>query len=234
MGANGKREEQQKEEIVRDRHWSHPPSVARQPSPITVTRHPPSPAARLTRAVPTTSPRQVFRRRQVDMDRLTPEEIERSRSELAELERRFLERVAQTNRCKSNSAVGGKGGSKDNGVGGGLAPDMIRAPPPVAPWMMPPQHAHPHDAQNAFGMPDNNMVREEEEAPELTYRAGGRAGGRACGGAGVRAGVSAGGRAGPCARESVCTTRGRSGWTAAAHAPLPTHLLTSHFPQPST
>lgn len=44
--------------------------------------------------------KQVFRRRQVDIDKLTPEQIEESRKLLAELERRFLERVAQTNRVK--------------------------------------------------------------------------------------------------------------------------------------
>lgn len=48
---------------------------------------------------------QVFRRRQVDMDRLQASDIERSRSELADLERRFLERVAMTNRCKSGGEV---------------------------------------------------------------------------------------------------------------------------------
>ena len=42
--------------------------------------------------------KQVFRRRQQDLEKLAPEAIERSRRELAELERRFLERVAQTNR----------------------------------------------------------------------------------------------------------------------------------------
>lgn len=42
---------------------------------------------------------------QVDMDRLTNEDIERSRQELADLERKFLERVAQTNRCKNSSGI---------------------------------------------------------------------------------------------------------------------------------
>ena len=44
--------------------------------------------------------KQVFRRRQADIDKLTPEQIEESRRTLSELERRFLERVAQTNRVK--------------------------------------------------------------------------------------------------------------------------------------
>lgn len=50
---------------------------------------------------------QVFRRRQQDLERLTPEQIELSRKELAELERKFLERVAQTNRTKSSGGVKG-------------------------------------------------------------------------------------------------------------------------------
>ena len=44
--------------------------------------------------------KQVFRRRQQDIDKLTFEQIEESRRLLSELERRFLERVAQTNRVK--------------------------------------------------------------------------------------------------------------------------------------
>lgn len=48
----------------------------------------------------------VFRRRQADMDRLQLSDIEKSRSELAELERRFLERVAMTNRCKTSGELG--------------------------------------------------------------------------------------------------------------------------------
>ena len=51
--------------------------------------------------------KQVFRRRTADLNRLTPEQIQQSRAELSELERRFLERVAQTNRVKSNTVVGG-------------------------------------------------------------------------------------------------------------------------------
>jgi len=54
--------------------------------------------------------KQVFRRRTADLNRLTPEQIQKSRAELSELERRFLERVAQTNRVKNSSAVGSGGG----------------------------------------------------------------------------------------------------------------------------
>lgn len=54
--------------------------------------------------------KQVFRRRTADLNRLTAEQIQKSRAELSELERRFLERVAQTNRVKNSSGVGGGGG----------------------------------------------------------------------------------------------------------------------------
>jgi hypothetical protein len=79
--------------------------------------------------------KQVFRRRTADLNRLTPEQIQKSRAELSELERRFLERVAQTNRVKSS------------GVGGGGAPpppsemkekEMDPINPPSPPWMQPP------------------------------------------------------------------------------------------------
>ncbi|CAM9761587.1 unnamed protein product, partial [Heterosigma akashiwo] len=42
--------------------------------------------------------KQVFRRRQVDLERLTQADIERSRRELADLEQKFLQRVAHSNR----------------------------------------------------------------------------------------------------------------------------------------
>jgi hypothetical protein len=51
--------------------------------------------------------KQVFRRRTADLNRLTPEQIQQSRAELSELERRFLERVAQTNRVKTTGVGGG-------------------------------------------------------------------------------------------------------------------------------
>ena len=44
---------------------------------------------------------QVFRRRVGELENLTGEQIEKSRKELADLERKFLERVAQTNRSKT-------------------------------------------------------------------------------------------------------------------------------------
>lgn len=48
---------------------------------------------------------QVFRRRQQDLDKLSVEQIERSRKELSDLERKFLERVAQTNRTRSGKVL---------------------------------------------------------------------------------------------------------------------------------
>ena len=57
--------------------------------------------------------KQVFRRRTADLNRLTAEQIQKSRAELSDLERRFLERVAQTNRVKNSSGVGGGGGHQN-------------------------------------------------------------------------------------------------------------------------
>ena len=71
--------------------------------------------------------KQVFRRRAADLSRLTPTDIQRSRAELSELERRFLERVQQTNRVKSSSTPHGGGG----GTGTAAHPHMP-APPPAA------------------------------------------------------------------------------------------------------
>lgn len=79
--------------------------------------------------------KQVFRRRTADLNRLTPEQIQKSRVELSELERRFLERVAQTNRVKSNSIGGvcgggsptpvlGQGGSTINNTQGGSSSEI--------------------------------------------------------------------------------------------------------------
>lgn len=81
--------------------------------------------------------KQVFRRRQQDMDRLTAEDIEQSRRELSELERRFLERVAQNSRCKS-AAIGGKGDIIRPSQGSMFPPSQM-----VAPWMVPPQQQPP-------------------------------------------------------------------------------------------
>uniref|UniRef100_A0A7S3K268 Uncharacterized protein n=1 Tax=Aureoumbra lagunensis TaxID=44058 RepID=A0A7S3K268_9STRA len=108
--------------------------------------------------------KQVFRRRQADMDRLSPEDIKRSRYELAELERRFLSRVANTSRTVKSSATSGNannqipngsvnGGGNTNGSqrlrGGGsqgfgmcdtagMQPDFVHQQPVMAPWLLPP------------------------------------------------------------------------------------------------
>jgi len=63
--------------------------------------------------------KQVFRRRTADINRLTPEQIQTSRAELSELERRFLERVAQTNRVKSS------GVNNSSNVSSAAAPSAI-------------------------------------------------------------------------------------------------------------
>ncbi|CAM9979091.1 unnamed protein product, partial [Discosporangium mesarthrocarpum] len=74
------------------------------------------------------------------MDRLSGEDIEKGRSELADLERRFLERVAMTNRCKTN-------GEESKGDDGNL--DRARpthVPVVTQPWMMPPTSITPPPA----------------------------------------------------------------------------------------
>eukprot|EP00542_Grammatophora_oceanica_P019003 CAMPEP_0194048730 /NCGR_PEP_ID=MMETSP0009_2-20130614/28292_1 /TAXON_ID=210454 /ORGANISM="Grammatophora oceanica, Strain CCMP 410" /LENGTH=782 /DNA_ID=CAMNT_0038694683 /DNA_START=216 /DNA_END=2565 /DNA_ORIENTATION=- len=86
--------------------------------------------------------KQVFRRRTADINRLAPEQIAQSRAELSELERRFLERVAQTNRVKS-SGVGGGSAAADSSSDkasmlGGLADAAAHASPPSPPWLQPP------------------------------------------------------------------------------------------------
>ena len=82
--------------------------------------------------------KQVFRRRQLEMDRLSPEDIKRARFELAELERRFLTRVAQSHRSVKATDKG-----KNKGPTGALAAAQQR--PMVAPWLLPP-HAQPCEA----------------------------------------------------------------------------------------
>lgn len=90
--------------------------------------------------------KQVFRRRTADLNRLTPEQIQKSRAELSELERRFLDRVAQTNRVKS-SGVGGSGAPAANSAGPSLSgvgtegikrEDNDNTTPPSPPWLQTP------------------------------------------------------------------------------------------------
>jgi len=91
--------------------------------------------------------KQVFRRRTVDINRLTPDQIQQSRGELSELERRFLDRVAQTNRVKT-SGVGANNSAASNGPSSAAASSMakmkvedgIRARSPPSPqWLRPPK-----------------------------------------------------------------------------------------------
>jgi hypothetical protein len=99
--------------------------------------------------------KQVFRRRTADLNRLTPEQIQQSRAELSELERRFLERVAQTNRVKSSGVGGGGSGGVSGGapsapthvnsMGGKVKEEMLdhhlnnnTGHPPNPPWLQPP------------------------------------------------------------------------------------------------
>jgi hypothetical protein len=87
--------------------------------------------------------KQVFRRRTADLNRLTPEQIQQSRAELSELERRFLERVAQTNRVKSSGVGGGpqtQAPPQANPMMGIKKEDMLEGGgnPPSPPWLQPP------------------------------------------------------------------------------------------------
>ena len=83
--------------------------------------------------------KQVFRRRTADLNRLTPEQIQKSRAELSELERRFLDRVAQTNRVKSSGVGGGAAASTGVHLGDGLEgikkEEVSNASPPSPPWL---------------------------------------------------------------------------------------------------
>jgi hypothetical protein len=87
--------------------------------------------------------KQVFRRRNADADALTAEQIEKSRKELADLERRFLERISQGSRSRGGGGGGGNGAS--NGVAGMGLSTLLMAKATgdgdggglLAPWMVP-------------------------------------------------------------------------------------------------
>lgn len=81
--------------------------------------------------------KQVFRRRTADINRLTAEQIQQSRAELSDLERRFLERVAQTNRVKS-SGVGGATGTTAGSNPNEKSKDELDNNPQSPPWLNPP------------------------------------------------------------------------------------------------
>jgi hypothetical protein len=95
--------------------------------------------------------KQVFRRRVAEINRITTEQMQQTKMELSELERRFLDRVAQTNRVKApgvSAAIG------PNGVLGPLPPNMMKGgargvddleidAPPTPPWLKPPTKYKP-------------------------------------------------------------------------------------------
>lgn len=94
--------------------------------------------------------KQVFRRRVAEINRITPEQMQQTKMEISELERRFLDRVAQTNRVKApgvSAAIG------PNGVLGPLPPmkvggargvdDLEIDAPPTPPWLKPPTKYKP-------------------------------------------------------------------------------------------
>jgi len=94
--------------------------------------------------------KQVFRRRVADINRLTPDQIQQMRVELSELERRFFDRVAQTNRVKSPgvsttmttgppmTSVPVNATINIINVGGKVREEMELDRPPTPPWLRPP------------------------------------------------------------------------------------------------
>ncbi|KAL7458165.1 hypothetical protein ACHAWC_009701 [Mediolabrus comicus] len=96
--------------------------------------------------------KQVFRRRVAEINRITPDQMQQTKMDLSELERRFLDRVAQTNRVKApgvSAAIG------PNGVLGPLPPNLMKIggvkggddlemdAPPTPPWLRPPAKYKP-------------------------------------------------------------------------------------------
>ncbi len=73
--------------------------------------------------------KQVFRRRGADVNNLTPDQIQKTRLELSELEKKFLDRVAQ-NKGKSSSSAGGGGIAGGGGKGQGRNTPSTNANPP--------------------------------------------------------------------------------------------------------
>ncbi len=59
--------------------------------------------------------KQVFRRRGADVNNLTPEQVQQTRLELSELEKKFLDRVSRSKSSKSSSS------SRSKSAGGGMA-----------------------------------------------------------------------------------------------------------------
>jgi len=122
--------------------------------------------------------KQVFRRRTADINRLTPDQIQQSRNELSELERRFLERVAQTNRVKSSGGgVGGGGGRPkvddvhnhdvDANAGG-----VNHQDPPSPPWMCAPTSYNPNGNNKARAAAAGRALLQTTNDPHHSNAAG--------------------------------------------------------------
>jgi len=74
--------------------------------------------------------KQVFRRRGADVNNLTPDQIQKTRLELSELEKKFLDRVAQ-NKGKSSGTSGGGGTGGGGGKGQGRNTPSTNTNPPA-------------------------------------------------------------------------------------------------------
>ena len=104
--------------------------------------------------------KQVFRRRTADLNRLTPEQIQQSRADLTDLERRFLERVAQTNRVKSSGCAAApppaasQKTDRDMLSGGADHLNYQQQEAPNPPWLQPPL-GYKHGTGRAFAA--NNL-----------------------------------------------------------------------------
>jgi len=79
--------------------------------------------------------KQVFRRRQQELEKLSSDQIEVQQRELGELERKFLERVASTNRSKTAAALQPAAASDAKDGRAGYEGDASGAIP--APWAAP-------------------------------------------------------------------------------------------------
>eukprot|EP00577_Skeletonema_sp_RCC1716_P027210 CAMPEP_0113433004 /NCGR_PEP_ID=MMETSP0013_2-20120614/34585_1 /TAXON_ID=2843 ORGANISM="Skeletonema costatum, Strain 1716" /NCGR_SAMPLE_ID=MMETSP0013_2 /ASSEMBLY_ACC=CAM_ASM_000158 /LENGTH=149 /DNA_ID=CAMNT_0000322431 /DNA_START=132 /DNA_END=577 /DNA_ORIENTATION=- /assembly_acc=CAM_ASM_000158 len=65
--------------------------------------------------------KQVFRRRGADVNNLTPDQVQQTRLELSELEKKFLDRVSRSKSSKSSSSRSkSAGGMTGAGVGGAM------------------------------------------------------------------------------------------------------------------
>mmetsp|Transcript_15200 Transcript_15200/g.14597 ORF Transcript_15200/g.14597 Transcript_15200/m.14597 type:complete len:875 (+) Transcript_15200:164-2788(+) len=108
--------------------------------------------------------KQVFRRREVELEMLTNDQIENNRKELSDLERQFLERVAQNNRSKS-TAKEGKMGAYGDDEGGTLAP-----------WMMPPEDQPNYSNRDSRDGRDNSRNGSSQPSSSSSHYQGDRGG----------------------------------------------------------